>query len=146
MKATFWLVLLVVFLLAETQTVTLISTWFAVGSLAALVANLLGADIWLQVVLFLAISGVCLALLRPIARKYFTPKLTRTNVDAIVGKTCKVVATINNDAACGQIRIGDVEWTARSTTGEPIPVDTQVKIDRVEGVKAYVTPVTVEVK
>ena len=146
MKVTFWLVLMVVFIIAESQTVTLVSTWFAVGALAALVANLLGAEIWLQVVLFLAVSGVCLALLRPITRKYFTPKLTRTNVDAMSGKTCVVVTDIDNLASCGQVKIGDVEWTARSTTGEPIPAGTQVKIDRVEGVKVYVTPVTVEVK
>ena len=146
MKVTFWLVLMVVFIIAESQTVTLVSAWFAVGALAALVANLLGAEIWLQVVLFLAVSGVCLALLRPITRKYFTPKLTRTNVDAMSGKTCVVITDIDNLASCGQVKIGDVEWTARSTTGEPIPAGTQVKIERVEGVKVYVTPVTVEVK
>ena len=146
MKVTFWLVLMVVFIIAESQTVTLVSVWFAVGALTALVANLLGAEIWLQVVLFLAVSGVCLALLRPIIRKYFTPKLTRTNVDAMSGKTCIVVTDIDNLASCGQVKIGDVEWTARSTTGAPIPAGTQVKIDRVEGVKVYVTPVTVEVK
>ncbi len=146
MKVTFWLVLMVVFIIAESQTVTLVSAWFAVGALAALVANLLGAEIWLQVVLFLAVSGICLALLRPITRKYFTPKLTRTNVDAMSGKTCVVITDIDNLASCGQVKIGDVEWTARSTTGEPIPAGTQVKIERVEGVKVYVTPVTVEVK
>ena len=146
MKVTFWLVLMVVFIIAESQTITLVSAWFAVGALAALVANLLGAEIWLQVVLFLAVSGVCLALLRPITRKYFTPKLTRTNVDAMSGKTCVVITDIDNLASCGQVKIGDVEWTARSTTGEPIPAGTQVKIERVEGVKVYVTPVTVEVK
>ena len=43
------------------------------------------------------------------------------------------------------MKIGDVEWSARSTTGEAIPAGTEVKIDRVEGVKVYVTPVTVKV-
>lgn len=146
MEKILWLVLLVVFIVAEASTVTMVSIWFAAGSLAALVAALLGGKFWLQIVLFLAVSAVFLALLRPIAKKHFTPRITRTNVDAIIGKICLVTTDIDNVASAGQVKIGDVEWTARSADGTPIPADTQVKIQRVEGVKVYVTPVTVEVK
>lgn len=140
-----WLVLLVVFIAAEAATVSMVSTWFAVGALAGLVTALLGGKLWLQIVVFLAVSAAALALLRPIARKYFTPRLTRTNVDALTGKTCLVVTDIDNLTGCGQVKIGDVEWSARSATDEPIPAGELVKIDRVEGVKVYVTPVTVKV-
>ena len=146
METFLWLALLVLFILAETATVSMVSTWFAIGSLAALVAALLGAKLWLQITLFVVVSAVCLALLRPVVKKHFNPRLTRTNVDALTGKTCLVTAAIDNIAACGQVKIGDVEWTARSATGEPIPAGAQVRIDRIEGVKAYVTPVTVGVK
>ena len=145
MDTFFWFALLVIFIWAEAATVNMVSAWFAIGSLAALITALLGGQMWLQVVIFLAVSGVALALLRPIAKKYFTPKLTRTNVDALTGKTCLCVTAIDNLAGSGQVKIGDVEWSARSTTGEVIPADTEVKIDRVEGVKVYVTPVTVKV-
>ena len=140
-----WLGLLVLFIIVEAETVSVVSIWFAFGSLAALIGELLGAKLWLQVVLFLVVSGISLALLRPIARKFFTPKLTKTNVDAMSGKLCNVTVAIDNTAPSGQVKIGDVEWTARSTSGEPIPAGTQVRIDRIEGVKAYVTPVTVTV-
>ena len=140
-----WLVLLVVFIAAEAATVSMVSTWFAVGALAGLVTALLGGKLWLQIVVFLAVSAVALALLRPLARKYFTPRLTRTNVDALAGKTCLVISDIDNLTGSGQVKIGDVEWSARSATGAPIPAGEQVKIDRVEGVKVYVTPVTVKV-
>ena len=146
MEAFVWLALLVLFIVAETVTVSMVSTWFAIGALAALVSALLGAKLWLQIVLFVVVSGVCLALLRPLAKKHFTPRITRTNVDALAGKTCLVTAAIDNIASAGQVKIGDVEWTARSTTGEPVPAGTQVRVDRIEGVKAYVTPVTVEVE
>ena len=146
METFMWLALLVLFILAETATVSMVSTWFAVGSLAALIAALLGAKLWLQITLFVVVSAGCLALLRPLAKKHFNPRITRTNVDALAGKTCLVTGTIDNVASCGQVKIGDVEWTARSSTGEPIAVGTQVRVDRVEGVKVYVTPVTVEVK
>ena len=146
MDTFFWFALLVIFVVAEAVTVNMVSAWFAVGSLASLITALLGGKLWLQVVVFLVVSAAALALLRPIAKKYFNPKLTRTNVDAMVGKTCLCVTAIDNLEGVGQVKIGDVEWTARSTTGEAIPAGTEVKIDRVEGVKVYVTPVTVAVK
>lgn len=146
MDTFLWFALLIVFVVAEAVTVNMVSAWFAAGALAALVTALLGGKLWLQVVVFLAVSAVALALLRPIAKKYFTPKITHTNVDALSGKICLCVTAIDNLASSGQVKIGDVEWSARSTTGEPIPAGAQVKIDRVEGVKVYVTPVTVAVK
>ena len=146
MEKFLWFALLVLFIAVETATVNMVSTWFARGSLAALIIALIGGELWLQVLVFLTVSAVTLALLRPLAKKYFTPRITRTNVDALVGKTCMCVSAIDNVAGCGQVKVGDVEWTARSTTGEPIPVGEQVKVDRVEGVKVYVTPVAVSVK
>ena len=146
MDTFLWFALLVVFIWAEAATVNMVSAWFAIGSLASLITALLGGKLWLQVVVFLAVSGVMLALLRPIAKKYFTPRITRTNVDALAGKTCLCITAIDNLAGVGQVKIGDVEWSARSESGEPIPAGTQVKIHRVEGVKVYVTPVTVAVK
>ena len=146
MDRLFWFALLIAFVVAEAVTVNMVSAWFAAGSLAALIAALLGAKLWLQIVLFLVVSTVALALLRPVAKKYFTPRLTPTNVDALVGTVCMCVTAVDNMAGVGQVKIGDVEWSARSTTGEEIPVGSQVKIDRVEGVKVYVTPVAVAVK
>ena len=140
-----WFGLMVVFFIVEGATVSMVSTWFALGSLAAMVISLLGGELWLQVLVFVTVSAVTLAMLRPLAKKYINGRLTPTNVDALVGKICLCVTAIDNLASCGQVKIGDVEWSARSTTGEPIPAGTQVKVDRVEGVKVYVTPVTVKV-
>ena len=146
MDTIVWFVLLILFIWAEAATVTMVSAWFALGALAALIAALSGGQLWLQIVLFLGVSGVSLALLRPLSKKHFNTKLTHTNVDAMTGKLCLVVTDIDNLSAQGQVKVGDVEWSARSSDGSPIPAGTQVKIDRVEGVKVYVTPVKVEVK
>lgn len=143
MNAIIWLALMVVFLIVEASTVVMVSLWFAAGSMAALLVSLLGAPIWLQVALFLAVSGVLLASLRPMVRKHFTPRLQRTNVDAVVGSQGYVTADIDNVAATGSVRLGAMEWTARSTTGAPVPKGTLVKVDKIEGVKAFVTAVEV---
>ena len=145
MNAIVWLILMIVFIGMEAATVTMVSLWFASGALVALIANLLGAKLWLQIGLFVVVSGVMLALLRPFARKYFTPKLTRTNVDSVIGSKGYVTQEIDNLKAAGQVKLGAMEWTARSTTGDPIQPDTLVKVDRVEGVKVFVTPVKEEV-
>ena len=138
-----WLALMVVFLVTEAATVTMVSLWFAAGSLAALAASLLHAPVRLQVVLFLAVSALLLAALRPMARKHFTPKLSKTNVDAVVGSRGYVTADIDNVSATGTVKLGAMEWTARSTAGTVIPKGTLVQVDKIEGVKAFVTPVEV---
>lgn len=144
MDAIIWLVLMIVFLMIEGASVAVVSLWFGAGALVALIAALLGAQIWLQAVLFFAVSIVLLALLRPLARKYFTPKLTRTNVDSVIGSTGTVTEDINNITGQGRIKLASMEWTARSTSGEPISAGTLIRVDRIEGVKAFVSPLQVE--
>lgn len=144
--AIMWLVLLVVFLLAEAATVGVVSMWFALGALAAMVTALLHGPVWLQTVLFVVVSTGLLLSLRPLVRKYLSPNLTATNVDSVVGSTGIVTAAIDNVSAAGQVKLGAMEWTARSTSGQPIPVGTLVKVDKIEGVKAYVTPAEIPAK
>ena len=143
MAAIVWLVLMVVFLAAEASTVSMVSLWFAAGALIALLTALAGGPAWLQTLLFLVVSAGLLLALRPLVKKYLSPKLTATNVDSVVGSTGLVTAAIDNVSAVGQVKLGAMEWTARSTSGQPIPAGTLVKVDRIEGVKAFVSPVEV---
>ena len=144
MNTIIWLVLLILFLVAEAATVTMVSLWFAAGSLAALIVAVTGGSLGLQIFVALAVSALLLACLRPVVRKHFTPGLTKTNVDAVIGSCGYVTADIDNVSAMGTVKLGAIEWTARSTTGAPIPKGTLVKVDRIEGVKAFVTPAQVE--
>ena len=139
-----WLVALLVFLFVEAQSVTMVSLWFAAGALAALIAALCGAELWLQIVLFFVVSIALLAALRPLARKFFTPKITKTNVDSIIGAQGLVTAPIDNIVAQGQVKLNGMEWTARSTDSTKIPVGALVKVERIEGVKAIVSVVHTE--
>ena len=134
-----WLVLLVGFIVLEASTVTVVSIWFALGSLVSLVSAMLHAPLWLQIVIFFVVSGVFLFLLRPVVRKYFTPKLQKTNADAIVGTTGLVTEDIDNVRSTGQVKLGAMTWTARSTSGQNIAAGTLVVADRIEGVKVFVT-------
>ena len=141
--AIVWLVLIPVFLLVEASTIMLVSIWFALGSLAALLLSLLGVSVGLQVAVFLIVSAILLTALRPLVRKYINPKLTKTNADAVVGTTGLVTVAIDNVSAVGQVKLGAMYWSARSTAGDKIPEGALVRVDKIEGVKVFVTPMEV---
>ncbi len=139
-----WLIALVIFLVVEALCpIHLVSIWFAAGSLVALAAHWLGAPLWLEITLFILVSGALLASLWPMVKKFLNPAHKATNVDAIIGSQGYVTADIDNVSATGAVKLGAMEWTARSTAGNLIPKDTLVQVDKIEGVKAFVTPVPV---
>ena len=139
-----WFGLLLAFLVVEAACpVHLVSIWFAAGALIALIASFLGASLWQEAVLFLVVSSVMVALFWPFIKKFLNPKVEKTNVEAILGTQGYVTADIDNVSAVGQVKLGAMEWTARSTSGQKLSAGTLVKVDRIEGVKAFVSPVEV---
>jgi membrane protein implicated in regulation of membrane protease activity len=135
-----WLILMVVFLIAEACTVSPVSIWFAVGSMGALIASMCDAQLWIQIAVFLVLSATLLACMRPFVKKFIKPKITATNADSIIGSEGFVTEDIDNLSARGQVKLGGMFWSARSTSGDPISKDTKVKVDRIEGVKVFVSP------
>ena len=137
-----WFALLVIFIIVEAACpIHLVSIWFAAGSVVALIADFLGAPLWLQITLFLVVSCALLALLWPFIKKFLRPKLEKTNVDAVIGTVGTVTAAIDNVEATGKVKLGAMEWTARSSNGAKIEAGTRIKVDRIEGVKVFVSPV-----
>ena len=76
----------------------------------------------------------------PFIKKFLNPKLAKTNVDAVIGSEGYVTEDIDNLKAAGHVKLGAMERTARSTSGQPIAKGTLIKVDRIEGVKAFVSP------
>ena len=147
LAAIIWFVLLLMFLVVEAACpIHLVSIWFAAGALVAMIASYFGAAVWLQVLLFLLVSCALVAMLWPFIKKFLNPKLAKTNVDAIIGSEGYVTAEIDNVAATGQVKLGAMEWSARSTSGKVIPKGSLVRVDRIEGVKAFVSLSEVSVK
>lgn len=142
--AIIWFGLLLAFLIAEAACpIHLVSIWFAAGSLIAMLVSFLGGPVWLQITLFVLVSVAMVVLLWPFIKKFLNPHLTKTNVDAVLDSQGYVTADIDNLSATGQVKLGAMDWTARSTSGTPIPKGTLVKVDRIEGVKAFVSPVEI---
>ena len=133
-----WLVLMVLLFIIEAATAGLTVIWFALGALAALIAALFGAQIWLQVLWFLVVSIATLWFTRPLALKYLNGRSVATNADRVVGMEGVVCEDIDNLAGTGAVKLDSKEWTARSDSGANIPSGSVVKVRRIEGVKLIV--------
>ena len=142
--AWIWLGLVILFLIVEAACpIHLVSLWFAAGSLTALAVFYLHGPLWLQITAFLVVSCALLAALWPLTKKYLNPGHTATNVDSVIGSVGYVTAAIDNISATGQVKLGGMEWTARSTSGAPLDEGILVRVDRIEGVKVFVSPAEV---
>ena len=139
----FWLIAMIVLLVVEGIAPGLVSIWFALGALAALISALLGAPLWLQVFWFVLVSVVSLAVTRPLAKKYVNSRVTPTNADMLVGQDCIVTEEIDNILGTGAVNVGGKVWTARleEAGGRAYPGE-RMKILRIEGVKLIVVPRT----
>ena len=133
-----WLALLIVFAITEGVTVALVSIWFMGGALAALIAALCGAELWVQVVLFFAVSILLLLCLRPLSKRLIKQKKVATNADSNIGKEAVVTERIDYLQGSGAVRISGVEWSARSADGSEIEKGAVVRVLRIEGVKVCV--------
>lgn len=134
-----WLVLMLVLAFLEAATTQLVTIWFALGALAAMLASIFHAPLWLQVVLFAVISAAALILTRPLAKKLMKTDKVPTNADRVLQQTGIVQDAVDNTAATGTILVDGAVWSARSADGTPIPPGTQVTVERIEGVKCIVT-------
>ncbi len=134
-----WLILLIVTIVVEVYSLGLTSIWFSGGALAAIAADLLGAPIPVQVILFLGVSLLLLFSTRPIAVRYFNRDRVRTNVESMVGRQGVVTGEVDNLQGIGQVTVSGQEWSAvGADDGLRIPVGTVVDVLAVRGVKLVV--------
>lgn len=138
MATTIWIAAIIIFGVAEAATAGLTSIWFVLGGIAGLIAAVCGAPVWLQVVLFFAVSIAALALTRPLVVRLMKKDIKPTNADRVLNAVGRVTERIDNAQPSGAVYIDGKTWTARSADGEVIEPDTSVRILRMEGVKLIV--------
>ena len=134
-----WLGAAVVFGILEAMTAGLISVWFVAGAVAAMVAAMLEADVMVQAGVFIVVSALALALTRPLVRRWTQTRTVATNADRVLGQMAKVTETVDNDNSMGAVYVDGKTWSARSSDGSVIPAGTRVQLERMEGVKLFVS-------
>jgi membrane protein implicated in regulation of membrane protease activity len=136
-----WLIAAVVFGVGEVATLGFFLAPFAGGALIAAIVTGLGAGTAAGWAVFLVVSVILLAALRPLARSHRRqPPRLRTGTAALVGRSGMVVERIANDEGVGCVRIDGEVWTARSyDDDEVIEAGKRVQIVEIRGATALVT-------
>ena len=133
-----WIIILLLSVIAETLSHKLIVIWLAPASAIALALGWLGLDVWVQALVFFAVSTLLITVSALIRRSRHGKDGALGGPDATIGKKARVTERIDNLAATGAVRLGGVVWTARSLDGEPIEAGEYVLFEKIEGNKALV--------
>ena len=140
MEIAIWVAVIILAVMVEAASPQLVSIWFVGGGIAGLIAHLLHAPLWLQVIIAAVVTLALLLATRPFVERFLTGKETHTNADRVVGRVAVVTEPIDNVLAKGRVSVLGGDWTARSMDGAVIPAGTRVKVERIEGVKLIVSP------
>ncbi len=134
----FWIAAILLFVILEASTATVVSIWFAGGALVALLSCALGASLKIQIFLFLLVSILLVVFFRKIAFKTIKGKKSYTNLDRIIGSEVMINQEVNNKMNTGTAFVGDVEWKVKSENGEVIPKDETAEVVAIDGVRLVV--------
>lgn len=135
----FWLIAMILFIIFELATMGLTTMWFALGSLASLAVAAVGGPVWLQVIVFFAVSLLALFCFRNVAKDFFNRNREKTNADSLIGRKGIVTEDISNIYATGQVTVAGQEWTARAVDDDvTLEKGEMVIIRSISGVKLIV--------
>jgi membrane protein implicated in regulation of membrane protease activity len=136
-----WLIAAVVFAVGEIATLGFFLAPFAGGAVAASILAAADAGPAVQWAVFLLVSILLLAALRPLARSHRRmPAQLRTGTAALVGKSGVVLERIANHEGVGLVRIDGEAWSARAyDEDQVIETGTRVEIVEIRGAIALVT-------
>ena len=137
-----WLSLFVVMLIIEASGPALVSIWFSLGALIALIVSFIpNVQWWIQVIVFVVISIATLFALRPIVKRYMKRNRYNTNIDSFNGKKGYVIEDITY-LKPGAVKIGDVSWTAIPVNKDETIVENEIiEVVAVNGNKLIVKKV-----
>ena len=133
--ALLWFVSFIILLFIELVTVNLVTIWFALGALAAMIVSLFVDSYIIQIVVFIIVSIVSLAGTKAVVKKFKSFRTTPTNSDMVIGKSGVVTKKIENNKY-GEVKVYSNIWTATSDC--EIDVGTKIKVLSIEGVKLIV--------
>ena len=130
-----WFVAFIILLVIEMMTVNLVSIWFAIGAVAAIISTIFTDSFIIQLIVFVIVSIIALLITKPLVKKFKGFNVEPTNSDRVIGKTGEVTKKIEKNKY-GEVKIFGNTWTATSDT--PIDEGERVKVLSIDGVKLIV--------
>lgn len=138
-----WIVLIVITIIIELETADLLTIWFTLGAIAALISSALDADPMLQVSIFIGVSLILIVLTRPLTKKMMKTEIVRTNADKVIGMQAVVTKTINPDEI-GEVKVDNSLWRAINLDNQVINVGERVVVNAISGIKLIVSKIDKE--
>ena len=132
--ALIWLILAVVFGIAEALSVDLTAIWFSLGSIFSMLFAFMGVSVTFQIIIFFAVSVLALIFLKPFAKKCLHIKKTSTNADSNIGMVGKVTEGIDLISGKGRVFVNGLEWKASSIDASFIEEGESVIVKDIKGV------------
>ncbi len=133
-----WAVLLALFVVIEAVTANLVTIWFAVGALAALVVSLFTQDLLLQTLAFLLVSLAALAVTKPlVARARSRKPAAPVELDRNLGRTAQTLESLV-PGAVGRVRLDGVDWNA--VCDQPLHAGSPCVVTAINGTTLTVAP------
>ena len=138
----FWLIAIIVFVVVEAATTTLVSVWFAVGAAAALLVSLTPLGAGWQVLAFAVVSAVVLVVVLPrLSAGRAERRAPVTNGSPLtIGKQGTVLKALT-PGNLGRVHVDGLDWQARSET--PLQAGETCRVRDVDGFVLIVEPVPV---
>ncbi len=131
----FWLVLVIVLTVVELATTNLLSVWFVISGIVAMILSFFVDDVAIVSTVFAVLGILLLFTTRPLLKRYLPTQRVRTNADRIIGMHGIVTEEIKKNTV-GEVKVDGKKWSAVSST--KIPVGTDVTIEAIDGVKVVV--------
>ena len=136
-----WLSIVIVLSILELITTQLVSIWFVIAGIVALVVSLFTDSIFVQIAVFVVLTVLLLIVTKPMVKRIMNFKKISTNSDKNIGKRALVITEINNQKETGEVKVDSMIWTARSFDDTIIPENSEVIIESIKGVKLIVKKV-----
>ena len=135
---SFWLIITLLLVSAQVITGEMTFLLIATGALTAIIADALGAPLYVQFIIVTVISIASLFWLRSFdtKRKANDAGPSPWSVNRFVGRVGEVTEEVTSSE--GRVRIGNEIWSARTYDPSPIPVETPVVIQQIEGAIVWV--------
>ncbi|ATD54772.1 NfeD family protein [Clostridium chauvoei] len=136
LSMVFWIIVAIAVTLLDILTSSFLFVWFAVGAFAAMIADLLGATVGIQIIIFLVVSIITISIGYPWARKKFKTSVKHTPLmeETYIGRIMKAEADIEKKA---RVKIDGIYWAIQNN-GDTIKKGTNFKIVGIEGNKIIV--------
>ena len=135
MVASIWLIIFIVLVVIELLTINLVTIWFAIAAVFALIVDVITRNTMLEMLVFTVSSLLLLLLTKPLIKRIKVKKIESTNLDMVINKVGIVTEDILNDKI-GEVKVLGKKWSAYSDS--EIKKQEKVKILSIDGVKLKV--------